>query len=242
MQHQNAWASHLLPEYSKIILPSVSTVGALKGPEGFIKNTGAQHWGGNIWNYHLQLPPPYNTIALGGAKAVISHYPREWLNRGDDNRHLPGVPEYMATWPAEEVVGWPDDKAELALPAEEGGVWLGVVSPTADAFPFVGPAPAREGHFIAAGFGGHGMPRILLSTAHLTPLVLDSLGIKWTTPALVTQYPPLPKPFVVTAKRVEMLQDYDMKAEYDEEVKANEAAAKKNFCGEARSCPWKLQA
>lgn len=242
VKHQNAWASHLLPEYTKIILPSVSTVGAIKAPEGFIKNTGAQHWGGSIWNYHLQLPPPYNTIALGGAKAIISHYPREWLQLGDDDKHLPGVPEYMASWPTDEVVGWPYEKAELEIPAEEGGVWTGLVSPTADAFPFVGPAPAREGHFIAAGFGGHGMPRILLATAHITPMILDCLGVEWTAPALVKHYPPLPKPFVVTAKRVEMLQDYDMTAEYDAEVAANEEAAKMDLCGVAGRLPWNAQA
>lgn len=217
----------------------MSTVSAIKAPEGFIKNTGAQHWDNNIWNYHLQLPAPYNTIALGGAKAVINHYPHEWLNRNDDNRHLPGVPEYMATWPTEEVVGWPAETAELALPAEEGGVWTGIVAPTADAFPFVGAAPAREGHFLAAGFGGHGMPRILLSTAHLTPLVLDSVGVRWTAPALVKQYPPLPKPFVVTAKRVELLQDFDIKAEYDEDVKNYEVSSKKNLLGDARNLSWK---
>lgn len=217
-------------------------MGAIKAPEGFLRATGAQHWGGNIWNYHLQLPPPYNTIALGGAKAIISHYPREWLKRGDDDKHLPGVPEYMETWPTDEVVGWPDAKAELEMPPEEGGVWTGIVAPTADVFPFIGPAPARNGHFIAAGFGGHGMPRILLSTAQITPMILDSLGIEWTAPALVKNYPPMPKPFTVTAKRVELLQDYDMKAEYDEEVQANEEAAKMDLCGVAGRLAWRKQA
>lgn len=214
---------------------------AVKAPEGFIKATGAQHWDGDIWNYHLQLPAPYNAIVLGGAKAVIAHYPRKWLNDGDDSKNLPGVPEYVESWPTEEVVGWPlgGDKAELALPAQEGGVWTGLVSPTADAFPFVGPAPARDGHFIAAGFGGHGMPRILLTTAHLTPLVLDSLGVKWTAPSLVAPYPALPKPFVVTAKRVEALQDADMKADYEEGVKSHEDCAKYSYCNVPRCLHWK---
>lgn len=217
-------------------------MGAIKAPEGFIKNTGAQHWEGEIWNYHLQLPAPYNAIVLGGAKSVIAHYPREWLQRGEDNKHLPGVPEYMETWPAHEVAGWPADageKAELALPADQGGVWTGLVSPTADAFPFVGPAPSRDGHFIAAGFGGHGMPRILLSTAHLTPLVLDSLGVKWTAPSLVASYPPLPRPFLVTGKRVEALQDVDTKAEYEADLKDNEECAKKPYCNGPRNLHWK---
>lgn len=250
---QNAWASHLLPEYKNIILPSVSTVGALRAPASLIKNTGAQHWDNNIWNYHLQLPPPYNTIVLGGAKSVLAHAPRSWLKRGDDSLHLPGVAQYMATWPTHEVVGWPaatdaadtDDKDDeedaLALPAEEGGAWTGVVAPTADGFPFVGPAPARDGHFLAAGFGGHGMPRILLATAQMVPAVLESLGVKWTAPEMVKEFPPLPKPFVATAKRVELLQHFDVQAEYEEDVKSHEASAKKAFCTGERSVAWKTQ-
>lgn len=40
----NRWASHLLPEFGKLILPVKGTVAAIKAPEGFIKHTGAQHW------------------------------------------------------------------------------------------------------------------------------------------------------------------------------------------------------
>ncbi|KAG4426902.1 hypothetical protein IFR05_017615, partial [Cadophora sp. M221] len=49
------------------------------------------------------------------------------------------------------------------------------------------------------------MPRILLSAAHIAPLILHSLGVEYTTPALVTPYPSLPRPFKVTRERVEML-------------------------------------
>ena len=40
----NRWASHLLPEFSKLILGDKATIAAIKAPEGFIKHTGAQHW------------------------------------------------------------------------------------------------------------------------------------------------------------------------------------------------------
>lgn len=40
----NRWASHLLPEFSKLILGERATLAAIKAPEGFIKHTGAQHW------------------------------------------------------------------------------------------------------------------------------------------------------------------------------------------------------
>lgn len=40
----NRWASHLLPEFSKLIMGDRATIAAIKAPEGFIKHTGAQHW------------------------------------------------------------------------------------------------------------------------------------------------------------------------------------------------------
>lgn len=240
MYKKNAWTSHVLPEYSNLIFQSVSTVGALKAPEGFIKATGAQHWGGDIWNYHLQLPGPYSHIILGGAKSVLTHYPRKWHKHNDDDLHLPGVPEYMSTWPENEVVDWPSSSSvEMALPADQGGIWTGIVSPSIDGFPFVGSAPGRDGQFIAAGFGGHGMPRILLSTAHLTPLVLDSLNIKWSAPALVKDFPPIPAPFVATAERVAALQGVDSQAVYEAEIKEQEEDAKKDYCNGPRSLHWK---
>lgn len=40
----NRWASHLLPEFTKLILPLRGPVSAIKAPPGFLKRTGAQHW------------------------------------------------------------------------------------------------------------------------------------------------------------------------------------------------------
>lgn len=155
----------------------------------------------------------------------------------------------MTTWPTAEVAGFDEleeqegkkGAVELALPADQGGVWTGVVSPSVDGFPFVGPVPGadRAGHFIAAGFGGHGMPRILLSTAHLTPLVLDAVGVQWSAPALVKDYPPIPAPFVVTAERVAALQHVDATAEYEADIKAMEEDATKEYCNGPRSLHWK---
>lgn len=237
----NRWASHLLPEFSNLIFPSLCTIGAIKAPEGFIKNTGAQHWDSYINNYHLQLPPPYNTIIIGGAKAVCAHYPHEWVRSDEENKLLPGVAEFYKTWPKSDIVDWPgeEDEAELALATDQGGNWTGVESDSADAFPFVGAVPDRPGHIVAAGFNGHGMPRILLSTAHITPLVLTELGIKWTAPKLVEKYPPLPEPFVATAKRIKALQTADAKASYDASVKGHQESAKKPFCNDKRCLFWK---
>lgn len=44
----NRWASHLLPEFTNIILADRGSVAAIKAPEGFIKRTGAQHWDASV--------------------------------------------------------------------------------------------------------------------------------------------------------------------------------------------------
>lgn len=191
---------------------------------------------------------------------MLAHHPRRWLKRHDDALRLPGVPAYVARWPAHDLVAWPatataetaqtDLTAALALPAHEGGVWTGVVAAVPDGFPFVGPAPARAGHFLAAGFGGHGMPRILLATAQLVPAVLASLagsggvaGAKTgtTTPPLVAGFPPLPGAFVVTAERVARWRGFDVAADVEAEVRGLEASAAKAFCVEARGLAWETE-
>lgn len=139
------------------------------------------------------------------------------------------------------MVDWPgaEDEAELALETAEGGNWTGVESDSIDSFPFVGAVPDRPGHIVAAGFNGHGMPRILLSTAYIIPLVLTELGVKWTAPKLVEKYPPLPEPFVATAERIKALQTADANAGYVASVKGHEESAKKPFCNDKRCLFWK---
>lgn len=81
------------------------------------------------------------------------------------------------------------------------------------------------------------MPRILLSTAHLVPLILTSLGIESTPPALVEPYPALPRPFHITTDRIGRLQKINAKAKYNADIKRNLESAKEEFCNDDRSRP-----
>jgi glycine/D-amino acid oxidase-like deaminating enzyme len=141
----NRWASHLLPEFEKLILPMKSTVAAIKAPAGFIKRTGAQQWDTQVnvsslvilpyypldltlftQNYHIQLPPPYNVIILGGARAVLVHKPDECYHCDNDDLQFENVPEFMRSWPESDVAGWDGSQpAELAREANDGGCWTG---------------------------------------------------------------------------------------------------------------------
>jgi glycine/D-amino acid oxidase-like deaminating enzyme len=44
----NRWASHLLPEFDKLIIPDRGSMNAIQAPPGFIKHSGAQHWDSTV--------------------------------------------------------------------------------------------------------------------------------------------------------------------------------------------------
>lgn len=82
------------------------------------------------------------------------------------------------------------------------------------------------------------MPRILLSAAHIAPLVLNSIGLENKTPAIAAAFPALPQPFHATAQRVETLQkEFDLAAQVDAHNKKCKGSAKKPFCNDERSRP-----
>lgn len=120
----NAWASHLLPEYSNLVLPEKGTLAAIKAPAGFIKHTGAQHWDATVNNYHLQLPAPHNAVILGGARQYLVHRPSDCVFRDDDDQHIPGVDEFFRSWPSSDVQAWPESDTQTKL-EDQGGSWSG---------------------------------------------------------------------------------------------------------------------
>ncbi|ODN73188.1 hypothetical protein L202_07749 [Cryptococcus amylolentus CBS 6039] len=224
----NRWASHLLPEFTNLIFPERCTVCAIKAPAGLIKHTGAQHWDSIVNNYHLQIPPPYNTIIVGGAKSALVAHPERYILSDEEDKQLEGVPEYYAIWPTKSVVGWEGEgPAEFERAVNEGGVWTGVETSSIDSFPFIGPVPNKPGQFVAAGFAGHGMPRILGSIAHLVPILLSSLKIPFTQPPVADIFPKLPEPFIVTEERVEKLQHVDAKAKFEQSIESTRESASK---------------
>lgn len=185
------------------------------------------------------------------------HKPETCMINDDEDQQIDGVADYFKSWPDSHVKNWPSSsRAEFGKPDDEGGCWTGgktspllptqesreadntaVQTWSADEFPFVGPVPNRDGHYIAAGFSGHGMPRILLSAAHMAPLVLESLGLEHSQPLLASAYPPLPEPFRTTAERIERLQSTDVAAVAEQYKKGCEESAKKPFCDPGRPVP-----
>jgi hypothetical protein len=82
---------------------------------------------------------------------------------------------------------------------------------------------------MAAGFTGHGMPRILLSTADLVPKVLDYLKVAQKTPSIIANVPALPKPYALTRERLDGLKSLSREKYLQDDIDANLLSAKKAF-------------
>lgn len=190
----NRWASHLLPEFNKLIMPNRGVVVAIKAPPGFIKHTGAQHWDSRV-NVRIsaahftevklmataELSPP--------APSALQHHPhrrRKTAPRPQSRRLRPQrrrrqthnrrsrLLQILARLRRRRLAQSQPCRAghdrrprrlldrkyiHPPLPSRSKPTRLTippVETSSADGFPFVGPVPTRAGHFIAAGFAGHG--------------------------------------------------------------------------------------
>lgn len=76
------------------------------------------------------------------------------------------------------------------LPAD----MLVVMGYSSDFMPHIGAVPNKPGQFIIAGFSGHGMPEILLSSKGVGAMVRDGVSFEQTG---------LPYMFKTTAERLE---------------------------------------
>lgn len=78
----------------------------------------------DLQNYHLQLPPPYNHIVVGGAKALTVHDPSSFVMSENEDEQFTGVPEFYKDWPERDIAEW-KGSPEFALDENAGGVWTG---------------------------------------------------------------------------------------------------------------------
>jgi glycine/D-amino acid oxidase-like deaminating enzyme len=69
-----------------------------------------------------------------------------------------------------------------------------VMGYSADFMPHIGRIPDKPGQFIMAGFNGHGMPQILLSSKGLAAMVQDDAAFEQTE---------LPRLFKTSKERIE---------------------------------------
>ncbi|KAK8854966.1 hypothetical protein IAR55_003706 [Kwoniella newhampshirensis] len=115
---------------------------------------------------------------------------KDIFGNADDSFVHPNAKAWLANYCKDSFAGWGSEAPG------EGGVrfWAGIQCATRNTLPLVGEVPGEEykGIWMAAGFHGHGMARIALTTKYLAKLVTTG---EWDAG--------LPASFKLTAQRLE---------------------------------------
>ncbi|KAI4600719.1 hypothetical protein KJ359_012881 [Pestalotiopsis sp. 9143b] len=183
----NAYTSHLLPEFSDLIVPTRGQVAALKPPQEPAPGEPPLDIGHTFYilgeqgtedvhreDYLVQRPPPHAELVLGGGRQLAKDYavgvwddstmdePVKWWLRGEITKALDLSIRDAPQSPVKHDHPSTTKKQDL-VPTHE---WTGIMGYSRDAHPWVGPVPnglgGGSGLWISAGYTGHGMPNAAL--------------------------------------------------------------------------------
>ena len=173
----NAYTSHLLPEFSDLIVPARETMSALLPPKGatLLPNSygfvGTHHVGPSADDYLNQrpfqgVPNPAGHLMFGGGRPAGK---KETVGQDDDSVLDPGVAAYLRRELLDVLVldGQTDGLVEL----EATHQWSGIIALSKDHRPWVGGVPGRKGVWLAGGYSGR---LLLYRLVHQRPLMRRS--------------------------------------------------------------------
>ena len=191
----NGYTSQLLPEYSRNIVPIRGICSHIEGPRG----TAAPHLVNTYGirfdarNNDYLIPRPDGSIVVGGARQKFWHNRERWYGTVRDDELVDEAVPYFDGYMQRLFRGWEDSGAKVSR------VWTGskssampprcftrvltnesVMGYSSDFMPHVGEVPDKPGQFIIAGFTGHGMPQILLSSKGLARMMRDGTRFEET--------------------------------------------------------------
>ncbi|GAM44026.1 hypothetical protein TCE0_060r19316 [Talaromyces pinophilus] len=171
----NAYTFGLLPEYAPAIIPAKGIVAHISLPESKKPPLLSQTYvlrPDSSDGADYMIVRPDGSIIIGGAHQIHTFPEKgpegntEWFGNTDDSRLIDSTSGYWDGYMQRHFKGWEDTEAKV----EE--LWTGT--------PHIGPVPSRPGQFIAAGFNGHGMPVIFLSTKGLADMILHNTSFDQT--------------------------------------------------------------
>ncbi|KAH3663964.1 hypothetical protein OGAPHI_004678 [Ogataea philodendri] len=161
----NAYTASVEPKFENKIVPIKGMCSHIT-PENrpaHLNNTYGIRYDGADQDYLINRPD--GSVIVGGAKKHIFPFKNLFYNVVDDSTLVPGSERYFDGY-MKRFHTWDTTKATTDY------VWSGILGYTDDSFPYVGEMPHEEGKFVIAGFHGHGMPRVLLSSKALAKAVL----------------------------------------------------------------------
>ncbi|PYI08216.1 FAD dependent oxidoreductase [Aspergillus sclerotiicarbonarius CBS 121057] len=186
----NAYTSAIAPEYKDKIIPVRGFCSRIVVPNPPTKPLERSYMlRFNAWNYDYLIPRPDGSIVVGGGKSTFFHQDQtSWYNNIDDSRTVEAAARYFDNYMQRHFHGWENTGAYTDR------VWSGIMGYSADSLPHVGHVPNKPGQVIVAGFTGHGMPQVFLSTRGIAQLIVDGVSYEETG---------LPRLFKTTTERLQ---------------------------------------
>ncbi|TEY38116.1 hypothetical protein BOTCAL_0497g00060 [Botryotinia calthae] len=196
----NAYASGLLPEYAKNIIPCKGIcchITVLKGSTApLTENSYIVRTEEGILDYLVSRPD--GSIIVGGASATFHSHKDQWYNNVDDGKLIEAnmKERYYENFMQRTFHGWENSDAKIE------SIWTGVMGYSFDSNPHIGLVPQRSGQFIIAGFNGHGMPVIWLAAKGLAEMLRTGNSFEEVRVPM-----PLPSLFKTTQDRIDRAQN-----------------------------------
>ncbi|KAJ4132513.1 hypothetical protein NW754_015330 [Fusarium falciforme] len=170
----NGYTSHLLPEYTRCIVPIRGIACHISSPKGtdtpHLVNTYGIRF--DARNNDYLIPRPDGSIIVGGARQRFWHNKERWYGTIRDDELIEEAVSYFDDYMQRHFRGWENSGAKVE------SIWTGIMGYSGDFMPHVGEVPDKPGQFIIAGFTGHGMPQILLSSKGMAAMVRDGVSFE----------------------------------------------------------------
>ncbi|KAI8956961.1 FAD dependent oxidoreductase [Daldinia sp. FL1419] len=196
----NGYTSHLLPQFSDLLVPTRGQISALKPPETptdpadppldimhtyYVVGEPVDPYARD--DYLVQRPPPAAELIFGGGRQHAAgrgigvwddssiDEPVSWYLRGELSNVIDLSLHHTHTHAKGQSSG--EQKPPLQkLDLEPTFEWSGIMGYTRDSHPWVGEVPASlgggPGLWLCAGYTGHGMPNAVLSARAVVDMLL----------------------------------------------------------------------
>ncbi|ETS73732.1 hypothetical protein PFICI_14678 [Pestalotiopsis fici W106-1] len=167
----NGYTAQVLPEYSGRIVPVRGVCSRIVGPSGtktpHLVNTYGIRF--DARNNDYLIPRADGSIVVGGARQRFWHVRDSWFDNVRDDELVGDAVSYFDGYMQRHFRGWEDSGAKTDQ------VWTGIMGYSSDFMPHLGEVPGKAGQYIIAGFSGHGMPEILLSSKGVAAMIRDDV-------------------------------------------------------------------
>ncbi|KAK1460213.1 FAD dependent oxidoreductase superfamily protein [Colletotrichum melonis] len=206
----NGYTAQVLPQYEDRIVPvrglcsRITTPGGPNSPH--LVNTYGIRF--DARNNDYLIPRADGSIVVGGARQMFWHKRGEWFDNVRDDELVKGASPYFDGYMQRHFRGWEESGATTER------VWTGIMGYSSDFIPHLGGVPGKPGQYIIAGFSGHGMPEILLSSKGVAAMIRDGASFESTG---------LPRIMETSRARIERIDsplEDGLKSLWEDDVKA----------------------